>query len=181
MLQAYGHTILKDFPIVQGLDEDLHRSLSTAVLYLARVPAITVELSTGLVPDLAVIAASVAGTRNVMRWAGMLDGDMEPIDGIKVVDAGFPVRRCNTPRVKAACVVTHLVEAGDPIVAGQPVAEVRDVWGRPLGEGVLCSEYDGFAVGRAHGAYYYPGDHVLVSAIRDTAPLVAPYPSTFFA
>ncbi|MFC2023609.1 succinylglutamate desuccinylase/aspartoacylase family protein [Chloroflexota bacterium] len=181
MLQAYGHTVLKDFPVIHGLDEDLHRSVSTAVMYLARIPTLTVELSTDLVPDLAVIAAAAAGHRNVMRWADMLDGDMEPIEGIKVVDPGYPVRRCNTPRVEEACIVAHLVEPGDPLTVGQPVGETRDAWGRPVGEGVVRSEYDGFVLGRSHGAYYYPGDPVLFSAIRDTAPLVVPYPNDFFA
>jgi predicted deacylase len=180
MLQAYGHTILKDFPATHSMDEDLHRSASGAVLFLGRIPAITTELSTGLSPDPAVIAASVAGTRNVMRWAGMLDGAMEPIQGIKVVDPGFPVRRYSAPRVRESCVVLHRVAAGDTVQVGDPVAEVRDVWGRPLGEGVIRSEHEGFVVGRAHGIFYYPGDAILTLAIRDTDVVTAPYPAGFF-
>jgi predicted deacylase len=140
----------------------------------------TVELSTGLSPDPAVVAASLAGTRNVMRWAGMLDGDPEPIEGIRVINPGFPVRRCRTPRVQESCVVLHRVAAGDWVQAGDPVAEVRDAWGRPLGEGVIRTEYDGFVVGRSHGIYYYPGDPILVMAIADTADAIAPYPAGYF-
>jgi uncharacterized protein len=180
MLHAYGHTILRDFPATHAMDEALHRSASGAVLFLGRIPAITTELSTGLSPEPAVVAAAVAGTRNVMRWGGMLDGAQEPIQGIKVVDPGFPVRRCSTPRVNESCVVLHRVEAGDTVQVGDPVAEVRDVWGRPLGEGVIRSEYEGFVVGRAHGIYYYPGDAILTMAIRDTDGVIAPYPSGYF-
>ncbi|MCL7454625.1 MAG: succinylglutamate desuccinylase/aspartoacylase family protein [Anaerolineae bacterium] len=180
MLAAYGHTVIREFPTEKYIDEDLHRSTSAATLFLAGIPGFTVELGTGHMPDWAIVNAAAAGTRNVMRWAGMLDGDTEPIEGIKVVDAGFPVRRCSTPRVEEACVVLHLVEPGDLVQAGDPVAEVRDVWGRPLGEGVLRAEYDGFVMGRSHGIYYYPGDAVLGMAIRDEAPLVAPYPEDFF-
>jgi predicted deacylase len=126
------------------------------------------------------VAAAAAGTRNVMRWAGMLDGEPEPIEGVPVVDPGFPVRRCMTPRVDEACVVLHLVQSGDRVNKGDAVAEVRDVWGRPLGEGLLRSEYDGFVMGRSHGIYFYPGEAVLCLAIRDDAPLVAPYPDDFF-
>jgi predicted deacylase len=82
--------------------------------------------------------------------------------------------------VHEACVALHLVQSGDIIHAGDPVAELRDVWGRPLGDGLLRSEYDGFVMGRSHGIYFYPGDSVLCMAIRDEAPLLAPYPEDYF-
>ena len=180
MLRAYGHTIINEFPAEKYIDEKLHRSTSGAVLLVGRIPAFTVELGTGHMPDPAIVAASAAGTRNVMRWAGMLDGDAEPIEGIKLVDPGFPVRRRGTPRVKEACVVLHLVEPGDLVKVNDPVARVLDVWGRPLGDGFLRSEHDGFVMGRSHGIYFYPGNAVLGMAIRDDAPLVAPYPEDYF-
>jgi predicted deacylase len=180
MLRAYGHTIVNEFPVEKYIEEKLHRSTSAAALLLAKIPAFTVELGTGHMPDPAIVAASAAGTRNVMRWAGMLDGDPEAIDRIKVVDPGFPVRRRRTPRVDLACIVHHLVEPGDMVEAGDPVAELRDVWGRPIGDSLLRSEYDGFVMGRSHGIYYYPGDAVLGMAIRDDAPLVAPYPEDYY-
>jgi len=180
MVRAYGHTIVNEYPAEKYVDEKLHRSTSAAVLLLGGVPAFTVELGTGHMPDPAIVTASAAGTRNVMRWAGMLDGDLEPITGIKIVDPGFPARRRSTPRVEQACVVVHRVAPGDLVQAGDPVAEVRDVWGRPLGDGWLRSEHDGFVMGRSHGIFYYPGDAVLGMAIRDDAPLVAPYPEDYF-
>jgi hypothetical protein len=180
MLRAYGHTIVRDFPPDKYVDEKLHRSTTAAALFVAGIPGFTVELGTGHMPDWAIVAASCAGTRNVMRWAGMLDGDPEPIEGIKVVEPGYPVHRRQTPRVDGACVVLHRVEPGDAVHAGDVVAEVRDVWGRPLGEGLLRSEYDGFVIGRSHGIYYYPGDAVLGMAVRDEYPLVAPYPESYF-
>jgi predicted deacylase len=180
MLQAYGHTIITDFPPEKYIDEKLHRSVTAAALFVAKIPGFTVELGTGHMPDAAIVSAAAAGTRNVMRWAGMLDGHLESIEGIQLVDAGFRVRRCGTPRVDTACVVLHLVEPGDIVKAGDPVAEVRDVWGRPVEDGLLRSEYDGFVIGRSHGIYYYPGNEVLGMAIRDDAPLVAPYPADYY-
>jgi predicted deacylase len=180
MLHAYGHTIVNEFPVEKYVEEKLHRSTSAAALLLAKIPAFTVELGSGHMPDPAIVAASAAGTRNVMRWAGMLDGDLESIEGIKVVDPGFPARRRGTPRVDRACVVLHLVEPGDIVEAGDPVAELRDVWGRPIEDNLLRSEHDGFVMGRSHGIYYYPGDAVLGMAIRDDAPLVAPYPEEYY-
>jgi hypothetical protein len=180
MIQAYGHTVINEFPPEKYIDKKLHRSTSGAALLVGRIPAFTVELGSGEMPDPAIVAASATGTRNVMRWAGMLDGEREPIEGIKVVEPTFQVRRRGTPRVEEACVALHLVQPGDLVSKGDPVAEVRDVWGRLMGEGVLRAEYDGFVVGRSHGIYYYPGNAVLGMAVRDDAPLVAPYPEAFF-
>ena len=180
MIAAYGHTVVNEFPPEKYIDEKLHRSTSGAALLLGHIPTMTVELGTGHMPDPAIVAASAAGTRNVMRWAGMLDGKMEPIDGIKVVNSGFPVRRRSTPRVNEAGIVLHLVESGDLVKVGDPLAEIRDIWGRPLGDGILYSEYDGFVIGRSHGIYYYPGGTILSLAIRDDAPLIAPYPDDYF-
>jgi predicted deacylase len=115
-----------------------------------------------------------------MRWAGMLDGDPELATGIKVVTTGCPVRRRRTPRVNEACVVLHLVQSDDLVKVDDPVAEVLDIWGRPLGDGVLRSEQEGFVVGRSQGIYFYPGQAVLSMAIRDEAPLMAPYPEGIF-
>ena len=180
MIRAYGHTVINEFPVEKYVDEKLHRSTSGSVLLVGHIPSFTVELGTGHMPDPRIVAASVAGTRNVMRWAGMLDGAPEPIQGIKIVDPEFPVRRRTAPRVDQACVVIHLVEAGDMVKVGDPLAEVRDVWGRPVGEGVLRSEYDGFVIGRQHGIYRYPGEAVLALGIRDDAPIVGPYPDDYY-
>lgn len=180
MLRVYGHPIILEFPIEKYIGEKLHRSTSGATLLVGKIPSFTVELGTGHMPDPAIVAASAAGTRNVMRWAGMLDDAMEPISGIKTVDPGFRVRRRGAPRVSEACVVLHRVEAGDLIHVGDVLADVRDIWGRPIGDGVLRSEYDGFVLGRSHGIYFYPGANVLMLAIRDDLPIVAPYPEDYF-
>ncbi len=179
MIRAYGHTVITEFPVEKYIDEKLHRSTSGSVLLVSHIPSFTVELGTGDMPDPRIIQASVAGTRNVLRWASMLDGEFEPLTGIKVVDPGYRVRRMMTPRVSEACVALHLVEAGDMVKPGDAVAEIRDIWGRPIGDGVIRSEHEGFVVGRQHGIYYYPGDSVLCLAVRDDAPLVGPYPSEY--
>jgi len=180
MLRAYGHTTVNEFSVDKYIDQKLHRSTSAAALLLARIPAFTVELGTGHMPDRSIVAAAAAGTRNVLRWAGMLRGEPENIEGIKVVEPGFPVRRFRAPRVNEPCVALHLVEAGDVVGIGDPVAELRDVWGRLLENGLLRSEYDGVVLGRAHGIYYYPGNALFSLAIRDDAALVAPYPEDYY-
>jgi predicted deacylase len=180
MIQAYGHTVVTEFPAKHYIKQDLHRSTTGAALLVGQIPSFTVELGTGLVPDRAIVTASVAGTRNVLRWAGMLSGEMELIQGIDVVDPGYRTRRSPATRVDRACIALHLVEAGDVVQAGDPVAELRDIWGRPLTDNLLRAEYDGFVIGRAHGIYFYPGETVLYLSIRDEDPLVAPYPDDYY-
>ena len=57
---------------------------------------------------------------------------------------------------------------------------MRDIYGRPIGEKVLSSEYDGWVIARSHGVIYYPGQEVYGLAIRDELPTVQPYPKDYF-
>jgi uncharacterized protein len=179
MCAAYGHTVVHEYPPDKFLSEKLHRSTTAAAVNTAGIPALTLELGTGHMPDASIVQASMAGLRNVLRWAGMLEGEHEPIRGIRVVDTGFPCRHRGTPRVPKACVVRHLVEPGDCVSKGQAVAELRDIWGRPLDPPVLHSEYDGFIVGRSHGIAHYPGKDLYCMAIRDELPTVLPWPEKY--
>ncbi len=178
MVNAYGHTVVNEYPADTYIREDLHRTASGSVLQKSRIPAFTAELGTGLVPDPVIIKAACAGTRNVMRWAGMLDDEPEAIEDIRVIRPGYPVCRMRTPRVQEACIVHHLVDAGMRVGKGDVVAEMRDVWGRPVGNGVIRSSHEGIVLGRTHGVYYYPGQPILTMAVRDSGSLTAPYPRT---
>jgi predicted deacylase len=179
MSRALGFTTVNEFPSEKYTSEKLHRSTSGAALLAGRIPALTVELGSGPVPDTAIAAAAVVATRNVMRWAGMLSDPPEPVQGIPVVDPGYPVRRRNAPRVPSACVALPRVEAGDSVRPGDAIADLYDIWGRTLDPPVLQCGDEGFVLGRRHGIYFYPGQAVTVLAIRDELPLVAPYPKDF--
>jgi predicted deacylase len=178
MARAYGHTITADFALNKYISEKLHRSTTAATAMLAGIPALTAELSSSYTPTPQVVNASAAGLRNVMRWAGMLTGDPEPITGIKVVDPGFATRRRSVARVTQACIVHHLVQPGDVVKVGDPLVEMRDAWGRMLG--ILTSEYDGFVISCPRGILYYPGESTMLMAIRDDEPRVGEYPERFF-
>ncbi len=180
MCVAYGHSVVHEFPVEKYIDEKLHRSTTAAAVNLARIPALTAELGTGHMPDPNIVRACMAGLRNVMRWAGMLPGEMETITGIKIVQPGFPCRRRAAARVPHPCIVHHLVEPGDIVRVGDPLCEMRDIWGRPVGEGVLRSEHEGWIINRTHGIVRYPHEATLIMAIRDDDPMVGPYPDDFF-
>jgi predicted deacylase len=176
MVTAYGHTVVNEYPAETYVRENLHRTASGSVLQKSRIPAFTAELGTGLAPDPVIIQAACAGTRNVMRWAGMLEDELEAIEDVRVIRPGYPVRRMRTPRVPEACIVHHLVEAGMRVGKGEVVAEMRDVWGRPVGNGVIRSSQEGIVLGRNSGVYFYPGQPIMTMAVRDGGSLTAPYP-----
>ncbi len=178
MAQAYGHTVTADFAVDKYISERLHRATTAAVAMLAGIPALTAELSSPYTPTPEVVNAGVTGLRNVMRWGGMLGGEMEPITSIKVVDPGFPTHRRSVARVTQSCVVHHLKEPGDLVKIGDPLVEMRDAWGRSLG--MLTSEYDGFVISRPTGILYYPGEPTMLLAIRDEEPRIGEYPETYF-
>ncbi len=182
MCAAYGHSVLREMACEAYFNDKLHRSTTGAAVNVARIPALTMELGTGHMPDPKIVAASLAGLKNVLvRRAGMLEGDMEPITGIKVVDLGYPCRRRGTPRLSVPCIVRHLVEPGDVVKKGDPIAELRDIWGRPVGEKILRSEYDGWIMGRLHGIVHYADAEVCGMGVRDDLPTVLPYPKGYFS
>ncbi|MGD8815041.1 MAG: succinylglutamate desuccinylase/aspartoacylase family protein [Anaerolineales bacterium] len=180
MLEAFGHTIIREYPVEHYFDSELHRSTSAAVLLLARKPAFTVELGTQLMPTPAILEAAVVGTRNVLRWAGMLPGPMEKIEGIQVVDPGFPVHRSRELRAIEPCVADVHVQSGDIIREGDALADLRDIWGRPLEKPVLYAEHDGLVLSPARGILFNAGQTIIYAAIKDESPLVCPYPEDFF-
>ena len=180
MLEAFGHTIIREYPVKHYFDSELHRSTSAAVLLLARKPAFTVELGTQLMPMPSILEAAVAGTRNVLRWAGMLPGSMEKIEGIQVVDPGFPVHRSRALRAVEPCIADVHVQSGDIIHAGDALADLRDIWGRPLEKPVLVAEHDGIVLSPAEGILFNAGETIIYTAIKDETPLVCPYPEDYF-
>jgi uncharacterized protein len=179
MLEAFGHTIINEFASADYLKQNLHRSVSGACLNAARIPSFTAELGGYLTVDPDMVKAAVAGTRNVLRWAGMLDSDPEPITGIKVLSPDYPIRRTQHPYAPRGGICEVLVKAGDKVMIGNPVARITDIYGRALGpdDGLVRTEYDGYVLGVTVGGMCYRNEPILSLAIRDTGDLVLPYPA----
>jgi predicted deacylase len=176
MLRALGLTVINEYVSAEYLKMNLHRSVSGSALNTARIPAVTIELGGQKVMNAASVRAASSAIRNMMRWAGMLPGDLEPITGVPVVDMGYPVRRMTHPRVPTACIVHHLVQPGDRVQAGDPVARMVDIFGRPIGvdNGWLRTDYDGFVMGLFPGMAFYPNEPVMGLAVHDSSNLVLP-------
>ncbi|GAB4435511.1 MAG: succinylglutamate desuccinylase/aspartoacylase family protein [Anaerolineae bacterium] len=177
MAEAFGLSVIREFVSREYLSKKLHRSVSGALLNLAHIPAFTAELGSSFVVDRAARDAAVAGLRNVMRWAGMLDGPMEPVAGVPIIRPGYPVRRMVHPRVPCSCIVHYLVNPGDAVRQGQPVAELRDIYGRPAtDDGLLRTDHDGHVLAVFNGALFFENEAIMTLAVSDEREMVLPYP-----
>jgi predicted deacylase len=180
MARALGFPIVREYPPPSYVDQKLHRSMSGAAVQLGRIPALTVELGGGFRPDPTYLEAAAVGVTNVLRWAGMLPGDPTPVAGPALPAPGYTCRRRNAPRAPVAGIAHHLIRAGESFRTGQPLVEMLDVWGKALLTAPLEAEEEGYVLGLMAGAFFYVGDALAALAVRDTAPLIAPYPPGFF-
>lgn len=177
LLQAFGHTIVNEYATTDYLKRNLHRSVSGALLNVARIPAFTVELGGYLSVDPAIVGACCAGIRNVLRFAGMLNGAVEPITGVKLIAPGHAIRRMQHPHAPASGIVEFFVKSGDALKRGDAVGRISDIFGRPLGtkEGLITSDHDGVVLGVAQGAAFYMGESLLSLGVRDDSDLLVPF------
>lgn len=178
MLDAFGFTVINEFVSDSYISRNLHRSVSGSILNGLKIPAATIELGSWMHVDPGVVEACCAGIRNVMRWAGMLDGPMEAIDGIPVVKPDYDVRRIVHPYAPSAGIAHHLVRPGEFFEKGQALVRLTDVFGEPVGRdgGLLRAKQDGFVVAWHHGVVRYQGDPIMIIAVRDGGNLVEPFP-----
>jgi predicted deacylase len=178
MLDALGLTVVNEFPSDKYLKSNLHRSVSGSALNRARIPAITIEIGGERTVNSLHVQAVITGIRNVMRWAGMLPGPFEPMPDVPVIKPGFPVRRTTHPYVSQACIVHYLVQPGDRLKVGDPVARMVDIYGQPVGPdgGLLRTNFDGFVLGLFPRIAFYPNEPIMGLAVRDKSELVIQFP-----
>ncbi|MFX0108168.1 MAG: succinylglutamate desuccinylase/aspartoacylase family protein [Candidatus Hodarchaeota archaeon] len=176
MVEAFGCIMTADFPPKKYLKLKYLRSVSGAALNNLRIPAFTVELgaNTILLPE--IIAGSVKGTRNVLRWAGMIDSPEERITEFDTTSPKERSQRLEHPRSTVSGIIRFLVEPGEYVKAGQEIAKISDIHGRPLGDGFIRTEYDGYMIALNSLPIVYPGQHISEMGIRDDAPIVAKFP-----
>lgn len=168
-----GLPVVNEVPARRYVDARLHRSVSGAALLQAKIPAITVELGLTGAVDPPARAAGIAAVRNVLRGAGMLPGDLEPIVGVAQPRPAYPVMRDLVPRARASGILHYCVEPGDTVCAGDRLATMTDLHGRPLaGGGEILAERDGWVLALPRGAVCFEGEPVVHMAVRDDSPLV---------
>ena len=177
LARAFGLPVVNEYAAKKYLQSKLHRSTAGAAVHAAGIPAITPELGMSNEVDPAALRAGIAGVHNVLVWAGMLPDDPITIDWVPQPDLGYQVRREPHPRASVSGVVHKLVRPGDIVRAGDVVAEITDIWGRPLGdEGLIRTEKEGWVINLRSGVGAYPNRALMDLAVRDDDPLVEPWP-----
>jgi hypothetical protein len=178
LVDAIGFTRINEYATDSYVVQNLDRSLSGSVLNRGEIPAVTMELGSWMFIDPGVVTACLAGLRNALRWAGMLAGELETIEGIPLINPGYPVRRSDGVYAQHTGIAHHLVRPGEMFSPGQPLARMTDIFGSPLGEddGLIRAEEDGFVYGWSHGVVRYRGETIMSLAIHDESEMVVPYP-----
>jgi predicted deacylase len=177
LARAFGLPVVNEYGAKKYLKRRLHRSTAGAALHVAGILAITPELGMGGDVDPLALSAGIAGVYNALVWAEMLPDDPVTIDWIPQPDLGYPVTRLPHPLVPEPGIVNALVRPGEIVRSGQPVAELTDIWGRPLGEdGLIRTEHEGWVLSLRSGAQGHRHRPVMDLAILDDEPLVQRWP-----
>ncbi len=173
MIDAFGVLVINEDLPRAYVSKELHRSTAGAALNEARIPAFTAELGASRFVDERGYDSGVSGTLSVLRWAGLLE------DGgqiLKAPEIPYPVRSIDHPRAPRSGIVRYVAEPGQRVRPGDAIATLHDVWGRPIGDGVVRSEREGWLTGLSTGSLVYPHSSLATLAVRDDEPLVAPWP-----
>ncbi|MFQ5980557.1 MAG: succinylglutamate desuccinylase/aspartoacylase family protein [Candidatus Heimdallarchaeota archaeon] len=177
MVEAFGVMITADFPAKKYLKLKYYRTLSGATLNTLRIPAFTVELGANTVIFPNIVSGSVKATRNVLKWAGMLPGAKEEITEFEVPKPPERLQRIDHPRAKQAGIIKFLVDPGEQVNQGQPIASFTDILGRPHGDGFIRTEYDGYMIALRSAMTVYANETIAEMGIRDEEPTIAQMPS----
>ena len=164
MAEAYGITIVESIPRRTGFgsEERLVGLLADAAAEHGK-PCITVELTPGYRMEENSIRSGVKGTLNILKFLRMLDGELEPQTGMRVIKERIgPQIRLTAKR---GGLLHYLVPVGSWVVAGQPLLLVRDPWGDVVE--TIASETDGYVL-----AYSSHGNQTAASG--DIVAFVAP-------
>ncbi len=176
MARAFGISAVREAVADRYVTQTLHRSVTGAFVNVLGIPALTIELGMTGAVDPAAVEAGVVGVYNTLRWAGLLPGDPEPITACAVVDPGYPTKRDDSARVPVSGVIVPQLLPGERFAAGQVLAEMVDIWGRPLVGGTVSAPAEGWLIGWGNGLAKYAGQNIASLAIRDDTPLVGAYP-----
>jgi predicted deacylase len=176
MVTAFGFGAVAEYSAPQYVAKELHRSTTGSALQELSVPAFTVELGGHTIASEPNVAAAVIGLRNVMRWASMLDGPSETMPVLPMPPDGRVRRRDDGPYPSHAGILDYKAAPGDHILAGGVVAEIRDLWGRPVGDGVVRAAADSWIIGLEDGILAYPGAAIAHIGLVDDGPLVEAWP-----
>jgi predicted deacylase len=177
MAAAFGFPVVMEYRVGGYVAKELHRSTTGAALQELRLPAFTVELGPHTVVDERNAHAALIGLRNLLRWAGMLGGDREPMPPLPRPRTQRRLRREDGPYPPEAGILDYRVQPGDTLAAGGIMADLKDLWGRPIGEGAVRVGAESWVIGLEDGILAYPGAAIAHVAVVEDSPVVDLWPA----
>ena len=135
MAQAFGITIIE-----AKLKNEAHRTgLMSVEAELLGKPVITIELVPWRRIDPLAVEVGVRGTLNVMKSLGMIDGPIEPQQGIQIIDGSLSRTELMADR---GGIVMEYVDVGDRIKKDQKIGQIVDHYGDAVED--IVSPVDGW-------------------------------------
>ena len=176
MVEAFGFPAVVEFRPQTYVARELHKSTTGAALQELRIPAFTVELGPHTVVDNAIVEACIVGLRNLMRWAGMLDGEREPMPPMPRPPDNKARRREDGPYPNVTGLLDFHVKPGEYLKNGGVVATICDIWGRNVTNGAVRVAPDTWIIGLEDSVLAYPGAAIAHIGVPEEGPLVERWP-----
>lgn len=176
MVTATGLPVINEYPPAKYVSSGLVKSFTGATLNDAGVPSATIELGPQEVLLADMVEVGLGAVLNVLRWAEMLPGQVQELPAVPLPPPGEVLRHTDGPRAPAAGLARFLVRPGQWVRAGEPFAEVRDVFGVLVEGGLVSATQDCFVIGLMTGSAVQPNEALALVGVRDTAPTLAQHP-----
>ncbi|MBD3191174.1 MAG: hypothetical protein GF308_11040 [Candidatus Heimdallarchaeota archaeon] len=176
LVNAFGFSIIRESLPKRYVHKNIHRSTSGAIVNNARIPAFTVELGMHLEVDWKILEAGIIGIQNVLKSLKMIDGEIQEITGIPIIGRNKPLRYIPHPRANQTGIIHFQVKEGDYVKKGDIIAELVDIFGRPLQKGIIKTELDGYIFMMKEGILAYPNQILCWIAIKDDQSIVSIWP-----
>jgi len=120
--------------------------------------------------------AALTGVLNLMKWSGMMPGELEEIKSVEVIKFEVGHRYLSYPQITTTGIIDPQVNPGQSFSKGDVLLIVRSMEGTRLEE--VKAEMDGTMIGWYPGIGKYRGERVGMVAVNDLdSPKVLPWSS----
>ena len=162
LAEASGLTVLREYPKDRYLRYHLDRSLPGAMINLAGVPSVTLEVGPRHRLDPTDAAIATGAALGVLTELGIVN---MPARKDEYFMEGGPWRREGGPRTNHTGILVPQVRPGHTLVRGGALAEVRTLQGEVLE--TLRARSSGFVVALPERTHVVPGVACATLGVRD--------------
>ncbi|MHA1198924.1 MAG: succinylglutamate desuccinylase/aspartoacylase family protein [Candidatus Heimdallarchaeaceae archaeon] len=171
LVEAYGLTLVLEGPPKHYFDSKLQRSTTGSFVNKFKKPGFTVELGGSGFVDIDIVKVAKKGVWNVLKHTGIIEGGPENITTIPVLKD--ILWREIIIRSSTSGYFIPLVKCGEMIEKGDPLFEVRDIFGN-IKETIVSVE-KGSILGMWDDVCCYPNSDLAVYIINNEIDVVLPW------